>query len=184
MLFSDIWSNIQLSSTHKLHLQTKNRRCIPLDSVATLKKYKTLDGPLKKPQKTPGQICTDFSEKSNFCWKKSNFSWEKSNSSWEKSNFSWKKSNFFWKSRTFSEKKWLFVEKISHDLFFSHQLWFSNFLPLTDQKLKKQLVPYFLTKNHLLSSKKHCKICIFRGNLTKLQKNHRFFENPQEKPYM
>src|SRR6218665_1544492 len=31
MLFSDICSNIKLSSTHKLHLQTKNRRCIPLE---------------------------------------------------------------------------------------------------------------------------------------------------------
>ena len=28
----------------------------------------------KKPQKTPGQICKDFAEKSNFSWKKSNFS--------------------------------------------------------------------------------------------------------------
>src|SRR6218665_3686273 len=52
-----------------------------------------------------------------------------------------------------------------------------------DQKLKKQqLVPYFLTKNHLLSSKKHCKICIFRGNLTKPQKNRRFFKNPRKNP--
>src|SRR6218665_4178473 len=42
-------------------------------SVATLKKSKTLDGPLKKPQKTPGQIFTHFAEKSNFSWKKSNF---------------------------------------------------------------------------------------------------------------
>ena len=32
-------------------------------SVATLKKLKTLDGPLKKPQKTPGEICTDFGKK-------------------------------------------------------------------------------------------------------------------------
>ena len=118
-------------------------------SVATLKKSKTLDGPLKKPQKTPGQICTDFAEKSNFsCLEKIEL--------------------FL--------KKVAFVETNSDDLFFSHQLWFSNFLPLTDQKLKKQqLVTYFLTKNHLLSSKKHCKICIFRGNLTKPQKNPRFF---------
>ena len=48
-------------------------------SVATLKKSKTLDGPLKKPQKSPGQICKDFAEKSNFSWKKSNFFSKKSN---------------------------------------------------------------------------------------------------------
>jgi len=29
----------------------------PSISVATVKKSKTLDGPLKNPQKTPGQIC-------------------------------------------------------------------------------------------------------------------------------
>src|SRR6218665_975573 len=70
-------------------------------SVATLKNSKTVDGPLKKTQKTPGQICKDFAEKSNFSWKKSNF-------------FS-KKSNFFPKKRLLS-KKFLMT------FFFSHQL--------------------------------------------------------------
>src|SRR6218665_901846 len=51
----------------------------PRGSVATLKKLKTLDGPLKNPQKTPGQICKDFAEKSNFSWKKLNFFSKKSN---------------------------------------------------------------------------------------------------------
>jgi len=55
------------------------RNIFPSISVATLKKSKTLNGPLKKPQKTPGQICKDFAEKSSFSWKKSNFFSEKSN---------------------------------------------------------------------------------------------------------
>src|SRR6218665_3953887 len=88
----------------------------------------------------------------------------------EKLNFSWKKSNF-------SEKSGFSSEKISDGLFLVINSDFQICLPLTDQKLKKlQLVPYFLTKNHLLSSKKHCPICIFWGNLTKrTQKNPRFF---------
>ena len=37
-----------------LHVETKDDVAL---SVATLKKSKTLDGPLENPQKTPGQIC-------------------------------------------------------------------------------------------------------------------------------
>src|SRR6218665_3030467 len=52
-----------------------------------------------------------------------------------------------------------------------------------DQKLKKkQLVPYFFTKNHLLSSKKHSKICIFRGNLKKTRKTLDFLKKPRKTP--
>src|SRR6218665_463529 len=82
------------------------KRFVSRTTVATLKKSKTLDGPLKKPQETPGQICTNFAEKSNCSWKKS--------------NFSWKKSNFF-------GKKWLFVEQISDDFFYSSTLIFQFF---------------------------------------------------------
>src|SRR6218665_2068900 len=85
---------------------------IVVDSVATLKKSKTLDGPLKKPQKSPGQICKDFAEKSKTLdgpLKKPQKSpgqickdfAEKSNFSWKKSNFFSKKSNFLGKNRTF-----------------------------------------------------------------------------------
>jgi len=48
-----------------------------------------------------------------------------------------------------------------------------------DQKLKKQLVPYFFTKNHFLSTKKHCKIRIFLANL---RKTLDFFLNPRKNP--
>src|SRR6218665_3876416 len=44
-----------------------------LHSVATLKKSKTLNGPLKKPQKTPGQICTDLRKNRSFLGKNRTF---------------------------------------------------------------------------------------------------------------
>jgi len=57
-------------------------------------------------------------------------------------------------NNNFSGKKCLFSAKISDDLFFSHQLSFSNFHHLIDQKLRKQvLIPYFFSKKHLLFSK-------------------------------
>src|SRR6218665_692399 len=74
-----------------------------ITSVATLKKLKSLDGPLKKSQKTPGQISIQMAY---ILGKKSNFSWRKY-------NFSWKKSNFFGKKCLFSAK----IE-VSEDLFF------------------------------------------------------------------
>src|SRR6218665_2039783 len=52
---------------------------------------------------------------------------------------------FLEKNRTFSEKSGFSSPKFLMTL-------------LIDQKLKKQLVPHFFTKNHLLSTKKHCKI--------------------------
>src|SRR6218665_1510916 len=62
-------------------------------SVATLKKLKSLDGPLKNPKKTPGQISMQL----DYILGK-------------KSNFSRKKSNVF-------GKKCLFSAKISDDIF-------------------------------------------------------------------
>src|SRR6218665_1332091 len=87
-------------------------------SVATLKKIENPRRASEKPQKTPGQICTDFAKKSNFSWKKSNF----------------------------SGKKWLFFAKISDDLFL-----------VINSDFQIQLVPYFFTKNHLLSTKNTAK---------------------------
>src|SRR6218665_1610045 len=125
-----------------------------ITSVATLKKLKSLDGPLKKSQKTPGQISIQLAY---ILGKKSNFSWKKS-------NFSWKKSNFSEKS-VFSPPKLKFL-KTFFFLCFSRQLSFLNFYPLIEQKLRKQkLIPYFFSKNFLLFSKNHLKICIFRENL-------------------
>ena len=101
-------------------------------SVATLKKSKTLDGPLKKPQKTPGQICTGFGKNRTFS---------------QESGFFRKN---FW---------WLFLV-INPDFFYIFYL--------------------FFTKNHLLSSKKHSKICIFRGNLKKPRKTLDLFKNSRK----
>src|SRR6218665_1924170 len=129
-------------------------------SVATLKNSKTLDGPLKNPRNPQVKFVKILRKNRTFPGKNRTFS---------------RKNRTFWEKSGFCRQKFLMT-------FFSHQLSFSNFSPLTDQKLKKQqLVPYFLTKKHLLSSKKHSKICIFRGNLTKPQKNPSFFEKPQEK---
>src|SRR6218665_1186983 len=119
---------------------------ILFDSVATLKKLKSLDGPLKKSQKTPGQISIQLAY------------------------ILGKNPTFPGKNPTFPGKKCLFSAKIKVSeylfFFFSGQLSFLNFYPLIEQKLRKQqLIPYFFSKNLLLFSKNHLKICILRANL-------------------
>ena len=109
---------------------------VPKCSVATLKKSKPLDGPLKKPQKTPGQICKEL--------------------------FLEKIEPFLEKIELFL-KKAAFVEKMSDDLFLVINSEFFTFNgPKTE---KQQLVPYFLTKKHLLSSKKNTSKYVFFGEI-------------------
>ena len=64
--------------------------------------------------------------------------------------------------------------------FFSHQLWFSNFPPFLDQKLRKQqLIPYFFSKKHLVSAKNTRKH-VFLGKFFKTPVNPWSFEKPRK----
>src|SRR6218665_2827591 len=130
-----------------------------ITSVATLKKLKSLDGPLKKSQKTPGQISIQLAYISG-----------------KNPTFPGKNPTFPGKNTTFSEKSVFSPPKLkflkTFFSFLSRQLSFLNFYPLIEQKLRKQqLIPYFFSKNLLLFSKNHLKICIFRANLKTPEKN-------------
>ena len=96
---------------------------------------KTLDGPLKKPQKTPGQISMQLAY-------------------------------ILGQNATFPEKRVSSPPKFLMT-FFTHQLWFSNFHPFIDQKLRKQqLIPYFFSKKHSVSAKNTWKH-VFSGEIYK-----------------